>query len=209
MISIKIEGEATLKRTLEKYGKAVGKESAEIIEDIAVSGAKYLANNTRPFGVSNKTKDVLMKAVYKDVLKVYVGTNATSHTDDGSYMEKFRNRKGRIPKRVDPMFVSPTNLQEIMKRKTENVGDAKEGWFDAIKDLKNIKRIPAWLKKTIDLGTSTKKGDGIKTEVALTNTCKYINNLITNADIQKSLGLAYKNYIKFINIKMEALAKKV
>lgn len=210
MISIKIEGEQNLKRVLTQYGKAVNKESAEIIEDIAVSGARYLANNTNPFGLSGKTKDVLMRAVYKDVTRVYIASDKSTSTDDGSYMNKFRNRNGRIPNKIkEPMFISPTNMQEIMKAKTENVGNAKEGWFDSIKSLKNQKRIPKWLKKPIDLGSATKKGDGIKTEIALTNSCRYIGKLISNAAIQKSLGLAYKNYVSFIQRKMEALAKKV
>lgn len=210
MISIKIEGEQNLKRVLTQYGKAVGKEAEEVIEDIAVSGARYLANNTNPFGLSGKTKEALYKAVYKDVLKVYVQSTKPTQEDDGSYMEQFRNRNGRIPKNIDkPMFISPTNMQEIMRVKTANVGNAKEGWFDAIKNLKNQKRIPAWLKKPIDLGSANKKGDGIKTEIALTNSCKYINKLISPAEVQKSLGLAYKNYINFINRKMDALAKKV
>jgi len=209
MTSIKIEGAEHLRRKILAYGKAVNKESGEIIEDIAVSGARYLANNTNPFGLSGKTKDVLLKSVYKDMHNSYVMSNVSTHTDTGSHLESLRNRNGRVPNKGNQKYISVESFESIKAEKIKNIGDAKEGWFDSIATLKNKSRIPAWLRKPITLGEVKKTGNGLKTEISLKNTCRYAHKLITQANIQKSLGMAYKNYIKFIDRKMDALSKKI
>lgn len=210
MTEIKLEGADLLQKKLNAYGKAVGKEAADVIGDIAVSGARYLANNTNPFGLSGKTKELLIKSVYKDMHNAYVAPHTATKSDSGKHLESLRNRNGRVPSNKSKRkYISQDSFNTIKNQKIKNIGDAKEGWFDSVSSLKSTSRVPAWLRKSITLGTSKTKGNGINTEISLTNTCKYAYKLITQSNISKSLGMAYKNYIKFIDKKMDALSKNL
>lgn len=211
MVKVKITGADNLQRTLKAYGAAVEKEADALVKEIAVLGAKNLASNTFPKGTSGKVKESLTKGVQKDLHKVYRPSAKSDGTDDGGYLESRRNNKGRVSRREKQMFISVSNFEEIQKNKVKTVGEVKAAWLAAAKSLVTTKRnpIPAWLRKSVERGYSMVKGARFGTTVTLVNTVRYASSVIKPADIQKSIGYAYKNYVSFINRKMAALAKKV
>jgi hypothetical protein len=66
-----------VERSLEKFSKALNKSVEESVIELGQSAAYQLAYRVQPFGVSNKSKEILHKAIYKDVSKAYKTTGTT------------------------------------------------------------------------------------------------------------------------------------
>lgn len=76
MITVKMDSKA-LERNLKEFTKQLGREADQAVIDIARSSCTALASRIQPFGTGTKTKDILEKAIYKDVGRVYWSTGRT------------------------------------------------------------------------------------------------------------------------------------
>lgn len=64
-------------RALEKFSKQLSKNVDDSIVELGQIAAYQLAYRVQPFGVSGKSKDILDKAIYKDIAKAYKTTGST------------------------------------------------------------------------------------------------------------------------------------
>jgi hypothetical protein len=207
MISVKIEGAAALQSKLKTYGRAVNKEAGDMVREIANLGARNLASNTFPKGTTGKVKSILVKSILKDLHRAYMPARKSNETDDGRFLKSRRGPNGRVAQ-GKKKYISSKSFDDIRKRKEHSAGEVKAAWLASGKDL-GKGRIPAWLKKRTSKGFARIQGAGFKMVITLLNKVRYSANVITPADITKSTGMAYKGYIKFIDRKMKALAKRV
>ena len=130
--------------------------------------------------------------------------------DKGSFLQKLRNRRGRVidPKRVMIGNTAP-EVNAIIKKNKLTTGTAKAGWFAAIKGLPTKTKKPLkWLRKEGNLGSSKvveKKG---KTSVSITNKVKYIRGEISSSSVRKAVTKSNKNFLKFMKIVLEKAEAK-
>lgn len=64
-------------RALERFSKQLNKDVEESVIELAQNAAYQLAYRVQPFGVANKSKDILDRAIYKDISKAYKTTGST------------------------------------------------------------------------------------------------------------------------------------
>lgn len=209
-ITVKIEGVKEMQAKLDKFGKAVNKESQDILKEIARNGANSAASTTFPRGTTSKVRDSLHKAIYKDIIRSYIPVENTTITDDGSHLESKRTSKGRVPSFSNRKVISQASYESIRREKIRLSGLVKAAWLEAGNSIgaKNI-RVPVWLRKDYKFGESSVTGNGWESTVTVKNNVKYSSNLITDSQLQRILTYSYLNYMKFVDKKMEALAKKV
>ena len=96
MIKVKIDYK-DLEKSLNEFSKSLNKEVSDNIVEMAQLGSRQLAHFTQPYGVGTKQKDILQKAIYKDVNKAYstIGKtyfdiNALSKKDAAAYIEAIK-----------------------------------------------------------------------------------------------------------------------
>lgn len=211
MIEVKIEGVEQMKRKLEVFGKALNKESGEIIKEIARNGAKSAATTTFPRGIASNTRDTLTKAIYKDIIRAYQPSGTSTVVDDGDYMYSNRNAKGRVSSNTKRKFISQASYENIRKEKIKLAGMAKAGWMAGSNSIGAKKiNVPVWLRKDYSfLGSSTVTGNGWETTVEVNNNVKYASSLLTDSQLRKIISYSYINYMSYTERVMQKLADKV
>ena len=70
MISLSIDSSGLTKK-LKSLSKDIDYGAKEYIDELARNSTAMMARRVQPFGVSNSQKEILEKAVYKDINKVY------------------------------------------------------------------------------------------------------------------------------------------
>lgn len=60
-----------LEKSLKDFSKKLDKEVSDSVVEMAQLASKQLAHHTQPFGTSEKQKNILQSAIYKDVNKAY------------------------------------------------------------------------------------------------------------------------------------------
>jgi len=236
------------KKYLKDFSVKVGKTAEDSVKSLAAMGARQIANDVQPFGLANKSKDILEKAVYKDISKTYWDTGRTYNAikkikpklaaayakainegepnkaekiaqsvfsgfevnamDSGRHLKASRSIKGRVIN-PDPMGITDRSQLEAFKAKQAlTAGTAKAGWLQAAKSLGSKSKIAAWLNKTGNLGTSSIIKNGWKTIVTVMNNVRYASAVISDSKIQQAINKAYRNNLKIMERKIQALANK-
>lgn len=166
------------------------------IQDVARLAATKAAASTFPTGTSNKTKDVLEKAIYKDINRAYLVVderNQHINDEDGNYLLRHRERKGRVPDTVERIAIRREDYNKLKDRFVKRAGMAKAGWLQAAADVKSGVRVPAWLRKH---GQLLGSADIRKDSVTVTNHCKYASELITQQQLRNIMINAFQGLYK-------------
>jgi hypothetical protein len=122
--------------------------------------------------------------------------------DGGKSHESARYGKSkRVPKNqfVRQIVTKDSPLSRYFKDKRGNVGIAKSGWAVCAGILGGFRGIPKWVYRHTGGGRvidQTKSGIISKPFIQMTNTIPWINNVISNATIQKSIDIQVINMIK-------------
>jgi len=66
-----------LEKKLKQFSKDLGKTSTETIKEMAKIGCTQLAIRSEPYGLGDKSKQILEKAIYKDISKTYFNVGQT------------------------------------------------------------------------------------------------------------------------------------
>lgn len=70
-VKVKLEGAREFRNALNKFGKHLDKSGEEMIQDLAIGGARRLATQTEPFGSGKKAREQGENATQRDISKVY------------------------------------------------------------------------------------------------------------------------------------------
>lgn len=190
MIKVKITTPDAFWKTINQKLK---KTISEGLVDVAVAASNGAARSTFPSGTTNKTKDSLEKAIYKDINRAYFAVDSdTLDREDGEYLLKNRNHKGRIPYGVERQKIRRSDYDDIKEKLTKRAGMAKAGWLQASKHLRGTTRIPQWLRKSQDLASVTITPES----VTIRNKIKYAGELITESQLKRIMINAYKGLYK-------------
>lgn len=170
------------------------KTIAEGIQDVARLACTKAANSTFPKGTSAKTKDMLEKAIYKDINRAYIAIDEHPKQlhEDGSYLLRHRGSRGRVPEGLERKFIQRVDYEHIVDKLVKRAGLAKAGYLDAAKKLKGNSRVPVWLRKEQDL-SDVRITSG---SVTITNRVKYASYLITDRQLENLMKNAYDGLIK-------------
>lgn len=171
--------------------KKLNKTVEEGVQDVARLAAQKCANSTYPSGTSSKTRDTLNNTIYKDVNRAYIVAN-TDNTDDGDYLLKNRNNKGRVSVGIKRKGISRAEYERLKEKFVKTAGMAKAGWLQAAQELSPKARVPVWLRKDQKLATVLVT----KNSVTITNNVKYASNLITDGQIRNAIINSYKGLFK-------------
>ena len=136
------------------------------------------------------------------------GFQGYASSDSGSHLESLRNQKGRVDTRQQ-LTVSQGDYEQIKATKVLKAGLVKTAWLQAAESIGKPIRIPKWLKKSASLGTSQVEGESWGVSVTLINSVRYASSLITPNIIQKTIGQTYKGFMKFIERRLSAAARRV
>lgn len=164
------------------------------IKDVARLASERAARATFPGGTTNKTKESLYKSIYKDVNRAYlpVPMGKSVGSDDGDYLLRHRNSKGRVPAGVEQLVVNYADYDKIKERLVKRAGMVKAGWLQAASDLKQKTRIPVWLRKEQNLSDVIIKDD----YVIVINRVRYASNLITDKQLKNLMENAFTGLIR-------------
>jgi hypothetical protein len=122
--------------------------------------------------------------------------------DGGKNHQSARYGKSkRVPKNqfVRQIVTKDSPLSRYFKDKRGNVGIAKSGWAVCAGLLGGFGKIPKWVYRHTGGGRvidKTKAGIISKPFIQMTNTIPWINNVISEATIQKSIDIQVINMIK-------------
>lgn len=179
------------KQYWETLNKKLGKTMSEGLVDVARLACQKAANSTFPSGTSNKTKDILLKAIYKDMNRAYITDNHAEH-ETGDYLLRHRNTKGRIPEGINRRGITKDDYEALRAKFQQRAGMVKAGWLQAARKLKTDSRIPVWLRKDQDLARVSIKSDII----TITNEVRYASDLITDQQLKNLMENSFKGLLK-------------
>jgi len=131
----------------------------------------------------------------------YVGTQVGPFDNGKSHQAARYGKSKRVPKNqfVQQVVTKDSPLARYFKDKRGNVGIAKSGWAVCAGILGGFRSIPKWVYRHTGGGRvidQTKSGIISKPFIQMTNTIPWINNVISNATIQKSIDIQVINMIK-------------
>jgi hypothetical protein len=131
----------------------------------------------------------------------YVGTQVGPFDNGKSHQAARYGKSKRVPKNqfVQQVVTKDSPLARYFKDKRGNVGIAKSGWAVCAGILGGFRGIPKWVYRHTGGGRvidQTKSGIISKPFIQMTNTIPWINNVISNATIQKSIDIQVINMIK-------------
>jgi hypothetical protein len=131
----------------------------------------------------------------------YVGTQVGPFDNGKSHQAARYGKSKRVPKNqfVQQVVTKDSPLARYFKDKRGNVGIAKSGWAVCAGILGGFGSIPKWVYRHTGGGRvidQTKSGIISKPFIQMTNTIPWINNVISNATIQKSIDIQVINMIK-------------
>jgi len=107
---------------------------------------------------------------------------------------------------VRQMVTQAGALNAYIKIRQARVGFAKSGWARAAEQLGGARGIPAWAgsKQTAAQGTAIVVSDPIKPKATIVNQVRYIDQVISPAEIERAVEIAYERLFKQLSL----LAKK-
>jgi hypothetical protein len=130
-----------------------------------------------------------------------VGTQVGAFDGGKSHESARYGKSKRVPKNqfVRQIVTKDNPLARYFKDKRGNVGIAKSGWAVCAGLLGGFGKIPKWVYRHTGGGRvidKTKAGIISKPFIQMTNTIPWINNVISEATIQKSIDIQVINMIK-------------
>jgi len=129
--------------------------------------------------------------------------------DSGRLHESSRNSKGRVVSPQSKLAVMESGAtSEYHAKKAERVGFAKAGWITAMRGLTKT-RFGKWLTKHLAPGHMTKRKNGLKKEISLTNGVPYVSEILTQGQVRKAQTSAVKNTLKRYLKIFEARARQM
>ena len=131
----------------------------------------------------------------------YVGTQVGPFDGGKNHQSARYGKSKRVPKNqfVRQIVTKDSPLSRYFKDKRGNVGIAKSGWAVCAGLLGGFGKIPKWVYRHTGGGRvidKTKAGIISKPFIQMTNTIPWINNVISEATIQKSIDIQVINMIK-------------
>jgi hypothetical protein len=211
---VKKVGEKAITRDINRVYKTPGTASKEIAKLSLPSGktktqnaeqmAKAFANLVLGKAKGNEKRrrtESAQQLLNRIRQQPYVGTQVGAFDGGKSHQEARYGKSKRVPKNqfVRQIVTKDSPLSRYFKDKRGNVGIAKSGWAVCAGLLGGFGKIPKWVYRHTGGGRvidKTKAGIISKPFIQMTNTIPWINNVISEATIQKSIDIQVINMIK-------------
>jgi hypothetical protein len=207
------------KSRLQDYVEEAGKTYQEGIEQLGKACAKELAITVPPFGLSAKVGEKYKLSIAKQVNRAVSAANVQGVQGDASQVhKKFRNRRGQVPKDLvsrgqykrEPVSVRDKETQ--VRRKMDEAGTAKGAWIAAGEKInsKKIGGVGKWVRRHATRNGSAKvKIKGMGSEIAMTNSISYVQNLQKTGYVEKALKRGYLRAFRHMTIMVKKLRKEI
>jgi hypothetical protein len=157
MVRVEMELSPHRLAELRQLGRKLGRSSREVMQRMARNVATSAMRETQPFGTTNKSRDMGVKAVTRDVHRsLRSGGDEASFSGALAFHESKRI-KGKVPKGIDRMRVTKDTLRQVVEAKAARVGLAKAAWGQAALNL-GAPRIPKWIGRHNNRWTRVKEG---------------------------------------------------
>lgn len=213
---------AKFERTLAEFASATGKTAEDGMKRIAKASCKRLASTVQPYGLKGGRLAKFQKSVAAQVDRAWFGTNlgafpATNNMKDAHYAAR---RNGVVPKRLfrkekgKPWLdLIPASERDTYKKiAMEKVGRAKAAWVKIANDLGKPKMsgLDSIITRHLNnaRGSFVISGEGIKTEIKISNDTTYIKKIQYTEDVQKAALDGMKNGLKWMTITTQKTIEK-
>lgn len=206
MIHIEMDKRALrqFRGTVDKWGRKTGKGIEEGVIELASASGRQLAQKLPPFGLSAAIGQKFQGSIGKQVNRAVSAGNVAGKSGSAAQIHTgFRDSKGQVPKGLkdrgqfhrEPVPVG--EKERLIDKKQAAAGIAKGAWVHAVETMgKKLSGIARWIRRHASRGQSTIRRKGFSTEVTLTNTVPWVQNVQTPAMVKSALQTAYRNTIK-------------
>lgn len=191
-----------LNKELDKWKKAVNKDTRDGIILLSKAASKSLIQKTRPIGLSagvgRKFEGSIARQVFKGILRQTTKEPRQAH-------KQSRNAKGQVPGRlyiVKGHTKFDSEAENVVKRKKAFAGMLKAAWgvaFNKVKGSTKITGIGRWISRHFNknsIGSSYVVSGKSKFIVSLTNEMDGATN--ENVLVKQALKNAFKSTFKQI-----------
>lgn len=214
-ISIDPKELAFLDDRLERYEKATGKATAEVMVELGKSVARQLAHKTQPYGLSSSVGKKYEGSIRGQVERALANANISQGNMGLSGEHKSRrDGRGRVPKGLpekgqfkrEPFSITVREWYAL--RKSRNAGMLKASWIAAGEALGGPKmsRVANWISTNLTRVEGAAKiiiGENDKRhEIWLINKMSYAGRAIKKGDMQKAVDEAFRRQILFMQIQI-------
>ena len=221
---------AELDRTMLKFSRKFGENTAQAVNRWSVQTARELARFTQPFGTTS-LKKIHTRAMWFDAGNVIIITRdkpsgakaLRSEQEVINWINQNRTKRGSRTRKLDISQKKVANfnlVQRAIRIKLKDAGEAKGAWIGAGQDIARAQRGPDQIKigvnfakfaqKHVGKGSAKPPKKGFSPTATIKNNVEHSSNgyALSTSRIDEATEASRRNTIKWYQAAMRRLNRK-